>query len=133
MVTWLLPPNNGRSFSSALMARRFLASCRPFLLMYAQSLLMTWVRGIGLLPMTAASFALGVNGLMNAGFGLRLAEDFLFALLAVFFRAAGRFARFLADFLPAVFLLLVAIASLPKLGENRVVPREPAELPCPTV
>jgi hypothetical protein len=43
-----------------------------------------------------------------------LAEDFLLALLAVFFRAAGRFARFLADFLPAVFLLLVAIASLPE-------------------
>ena len=82
--------------------------------MYAQSLLMTWVRGMGLLPITLASVELGCNGLMNAGFGLRLVVDFLLALFAVFFRAAGRFARFLADFLPAVFLLLVAIASLPK-------------------
>ena len=46
MVTWLLPLNNGRSFSSALMARRFLESCRPFRLMYAQSFLMTSVRGM---------------------------------------------------------------------------------------
>ena len=115
------------------MARRFFESCSPFLLMYAQSLLMTWVRGMGLLPMTLASVELGCNGLMNAGFGLRLVVDFLLALFAVFFRAAGRFARFLADFLPAVFLLLVAIASLPKMGENRVVPRELAELPCPTL
>ena len=114
MVTWLLPPNSGRSFSSALMARRFLASCNPFRLMYAQSLLMTWVRGIGLLPITAASCELGCKGLMNAGFGARFRpEDFL-ALLVVFLREAERFADFLLDFfLPAVFLLLVAIASLP--------------------
>jgi hypothetical protein len=115
MVTWLLPPNSGRSFSSALMARRFFESCNPFRLMYAQSLLMTWVRGMGLLPITAASFALGCKGLMNAGFGARfLPEDFL-ARLAAFFRAAGRLADFFADFfLPAVFfLLVVAIASLP--------------------
>jgi hypothetical protein len=52
---------------------------------------------------------------MNAGFGLRLVEDFLLALFAVFFRAAGRLADLFADFfLPAVFLLLVAIASLPE-------------------
>jgi hypothetical protein len=53
---------------------------------------------------------------MNAGFGARFRpEDFL-ALLAVFLRAAGRFADLLADFfLPAVFfLLVVAIASLPE-------------------
>jgi hypothetical protein len=100
--------------------------------MYAQSLLMTWVRGMGLLPMTLASVELGCNGLINAGFGLRLAPDFFLALFAVF-RAAGRLARFFADFLPAVFRLLVAIASLPKVGENRVVPRELTELPSPTV
>jgi hypothetical protein len=85
--------------------------------MYAQSLLMTWVRGIGLLPTTAASCELGVNGFMNAGFGARfLPEDFLLVLLlAAFFRAAGRLADFLLDFfLPAVFLLVVAIASLPE-------------------
>jgi hypothetical protein len=51
---------------------------------------------------------------MNAGFGARFRpEDFL-ALLVVFLREAERFADFLLDFfLPAVFLLLVAIASLP--------------------
>jgi hypothetical protein len=69
---------------------------------------------MGLLPITAASFALGCNGLMNAGFGARfLPEDFLVAFLAAFLRAAGRFADlFAAFFLPAVFFL-VAIASLP--------------------
>jgi hypothetical protein len=95
--------------------------------MYAHSLLMTWVLGIGLFPITAASFALGCKGLMNAGFGARfLPDDFLVALFAVFLRAAGRFAVFLAAFfLPAVFFL-VAIASLPNwvrtvlcLGTNK--------------
>ena len=64
---------------------------------------------------------------MNAGFGARfLPVDFLLVVfLAAFLRAAGRRADFLLDFfLPAVFLLVVAIASLPKLGENRVVPRD---------
>jgi hypothetical protein len=53
---------------------------------------------------------------MNAGFGERfLPVDFLLLVfLAAFFRAAGRRADFLLDFfLPAVFLLVVAIASLP--------------------
>jgi hypothetical protein len=68
--------------------------------------------------MTAASFALGCKGLMNAGFGARFLpeEDFLLEVfLAAFFRAAGLRADFFADFfLPAVFFLLVAIASLPE-------------------
>ena len=55
---------------------------------------------------------------MNAGFGARFLpeDDFLLAVfLAVFFRAAGRRADFLlVFFLPAVFFLLVAIASLPE-------------------
>ena len=55
---------------------------------------------------------------MNAGFGARfLPEDdfFLAVFLAAFFRAAGRRADFLlVFFLPAVFLLVVAIASLPE-------------------
>jgi hypothetical protein len=70
-----------------------------------------------LLPITAASFALGCNGLMNAGFGARfLPVDFRRVVFrAAFFRAAGRRDDFLLDFfLPAVFLLVVAIASLPK-------------------
>lgn len=53
---------------------------------------------------------------MNAGFGARfLPVDFLLLVfLAAFLRAAGRRADFLLDFfLPAVFLLVVAIASLP--------------------
>jgi hypothetical protein len=71
---------------------------------------------MGLLPITAASCELGCNGLMNAGFGARfLPVDFLLVVFrAAFFRAAGRRADFLLDFfLPAVFLLVVAIASLP--------------------
>jgi hypothetical protein len=97
------------------MARRFFESCNPFRLMYAQSLLMTWVRGMGPLPTTAASFALGCIGLMNAGFGARfLPEDFFLARFAAFFRAVGRLDFFADFFLPAVFfLLVVAIASLP--------------------
>jgi hypothetical protein len=55
---------------------------------------------------------------MNAGFGARFLPEedfFLVAFLAAFFRAAGRRADFFVDFfLPAVFLLVVAIASLPK-------------------
>ena len=86
--------------------------------------------------MTAASFALGCKGLMNAGFGARFLpeEDFLRAVfLAAFFRAAGRRADFLLDFfLPAVFLLVVAIASLPD-GVRTVRASEPAKLPCQTV
>jgi hypothetical protein len=78
---------------------------------------MTWVRGMGLLPTTAASCGVGCKGLMNAGFGARfLPEDFLLVevFLAALFRAAGRRADFLVVFfLPAVFLLVVAIASLP--------------------
>jgi hypothetical protein len=54
---------------------------------------------------------------MNAGLGERfLPVDFLLLVfLAAFFLAAGRRADLLLDFfLPAVFLLVVAIASLPK-------------------
>lgn len=56
---------------------------------------------------------------MNAGFGARFLpeEDFLLEVFLAVFRAAGLLADFFADFfLPAVFFLLVAIASLP----NRV-------------
>jgi len=54
---------------------------------------------------------------MNAGFGERfLPVDFLRVLFfAAFFRVADLRVDFLLDFfLPAVFLLLVAIASLPE-------------------
>jgi hypothetical protein len=52
---------------------------------------------------------------MNAGLGARLRpEDFLALRVVVLLRDAERFAVLLvAFFLPAVFLLLVAIASLP--------------------
>jgi hypothetical protein len=53
---------------------------------------------------------------MNAGLGARFRpEDFLARRVVVFLRAAERLAVFLVDFfLPAVFLLVVAIASLPE-------------------
>src|SRR5437762_849309 len=77
METWLFPPKTGRSLSSALMARRFLASCSPFRLMYCQSFLVTSVRGIGVEPTTAESCALGCIGFMNAALGTRfLPVDF---------------------------------------------------------
>ena len=73
---------------------------------------------------------------MNAGLGARfLPEDafLLLVFLAAFFRAAGRRADFLLDFfLPAVFLLVVAIASLPNRVRT-VRASEPAKLPCQTV
>ena len=52
--------------------------------------LVTSVRGIGLLPMTAPSSALTFMGFMNAAFGLRLAAAFFFAgaFFAAFFFAA---------------------------------------------
>src|SRR4051812_7054091 len=84
-----LPPKIGFRFSSALICRRFLASCRPFRLMYAQSFLVTSVRGSGAVPTTIPSWALGVIAFMNAAFGVRFA-----AFLAVFF--APDFAAFLA-------------------------------------
>jgi hypothetical protein len=58
------------------------------------------VRGSGVLPITAASDALGVIGFMKAAFGLRLAPDAFFgaAFFAGFFAAA-----FFAGFLAAAF------------------------------
>src|SRR5215510_10222390 len=44
--------------------------------MYAQSRLVTSVRGIGLLPTTAARVSLGCTGFMNAAFGFRLLAAF---------------------------------------------------------
>src|ERR1700741_4368762 len=71
MLTVFLPANTGFSLSSALMLRLFLASCRPFFLMYAQSFLVTSVRGIGLSPITSPSAALGVMGFMKAALAFR--------------------------------------------------------------
>src|SRR4026207_686576 len=125
MVTWLRPPNTGRSLSSALMARRFLESCRPFRLMYAQIFLVTSVRGMALLPTTAPSAASGCIGFMDAALGVRFLLDFLADLRAVVLRAGFR-ADFLADFLELFFL--VAIACLP-VWVRTVRAAEPAELP----
>jgi hypothetical protein len=75
--------------------------------MYAQSLLVTSVRGRGLLPTTSASAALGVMGFMNAGFGFRFAAVLFFAGLLAARRLAVDFLAFLDDF------FLAAIASLP--------------------
>src|SRR5689334_21026497 len=80
MLTWRLPPNTARSFSSALIMVRFFASWSLFFLMYAQSFFVTSVRGIAFPPTTSASVADGFIGFMNAGFGFRpLAAAFFFA------------------------------------------------------
>src|SRR3954470_17051905 len=95
-----LPPNTGFRFSSALIWRRFLASWRPFRLMYAQSFFVTSVRGSGAVPTTVPSCALGVIGFMNAAFGTRLAPLFF----AVFFVAAFLAPPFFAaDFFAGAF------------------------------
>src|SRR5213596_2905215 len=80
MLTVALPPNTVFSLSSALMLRLFFGSCRSFFLMYCQSRLVTSVRGIGLLPITSASWGLGCIGFMNAAFAFRAV---FFAVLAI--------------------------------------------------
>src|SRR4051812_49558938 len=100
--TWPLPPKIGFRLSSALMLRRFLASCRPFRLMYAHSFLVTSVRGSGAVPTTALSCALGVIAFMNAALGVRLAPPFF----AAFFEDFAAFLAppfFAAPFLAAFF------------------------------
>src|SRR4051812_7447886 len=59
MLTVALPPNTAFNASSALIMRLFFLSCRPFFLMYAQSFLVTSVRGIAFDPTTSASLSLG--------------------------------------------------------------------------
>ncbi len=89
--------------------------------MYAQSRLVTSVRGYGPAPMTAASAGEIFIGFMNAADGLRLEAVFFF--FGAFFLAAFLTVFFLADFLTAflaaffagffaAFFFLVAIASL---------------------
>src|SRR5215467_2563928 len=55
--------------------------------MYAQSFLVTSVRGTALLPITSDSAGLGVIGFMNAAFGLR--ADFFAVFLAIFSPSRG--------------------------------------------
>src|SRR5690606_27176331 len=81
MFTWPLPPKTGFRFASALIMRRFFLSCRPCFLMYAQSFLVTSVRGNGFGPTTTARSGLGVIGFMKAAFGFRAA---FFFFLTVF-------------------------------------------------
>src|SRR5690242_8773952 len=81
MLTVALPPNTGLSASSALIIRRFFASWSLFFLMYAQSFLVTSVRGIGLAPITSPSCGLGVIGFIKAAFGFR--ADFFAAFFAM--------------------------------------------------
>src|SRR6266540_2623744 len=84
MLTVALPPNTGLSESSALIMRRFFASCSLFFLMYAQSFFVTSVRGIGFDPTTSLSAALGCTGFMNAALG------FLAAFFAMSSPCEGR-------------------------------------------
>src|SRR4051812_50159853 len=89
-------PKIARSFSSALTMPLLTLSCSLFFLMYAHSLDTTSVRGIGLLPTTAASCGLGVSGFMNAAFGVRFLAGAFFAAAflagGAFFARAGFFA-----------------------------------------
>src|SRR3954470_24770648 len=110
--TWPLPQKIGLSLSSALIIRRFFASCRLFFLMYCQSFLVTSVRGIGDAPTTGASCPEGVIGFMNAGFGARLVFFAGAFFAAAFFAGAFFAAAFFAPFL-AAFFLAVAIESSP--------------------
>src|ERR1044071_7318208 len=96
MLTCDLPPKTGRSLSSALIARRFFESCRPFRLMYAQSFLVSSVRGSGELPTTAERALSGWTGRMNAALGVRFLPAF-FAVFRVAFLAELRLADFLED------------------------------------
>jgi hypothetical protein len=57
------------SLASARISRRFSGFCRPFALMYSQTLLTTSPRGSGSGPTTAASSAEGRRGCCSA-FGL---------------------------------------------------------------
>src|SRR5665213_1337562 len=82
--TCFFPLNTALRLSSALIMRRSLGSCRLFFLIYTHSFLVISVRGICLLPTTAASSGEGVIAFMNAAFGLR-ATDFL---AGAFFGAA---------------------------------------------
>lgn len=105
MFTDFFPPNTAESAPSALIWRRFFASCNPFFLMYAHTFLVTSVRGSALLPTTAASAALGVIAFMKAAFGVRFAF-FAFGLAAAFFFAA---------FLAAFFFATVGIFKVKKI------------------
>src|SRR5436305_7366162 len=58
--------------------RLFFLSCSPFRLMYAQSRLVTSVRGTALSPITSLSAGLGVIGFMNAALGFL--PDFFLAM-----------------------------------------------------
>jgi hypothetical protein len=79
--------------------------------MYAQSFLVTSVRGSGLEPTTEARAGLGCIGFMNAALGVRFLAAFLVAFFLAVVFLAGLRALFLADFFAAFFL--VAIACLP--------------------
>src|SRR5215475_8015276 len=80
MLTWLLPLNTGLSWSSALIMIFFFLSCRPRLLMYAQSFFVSSGRDSGCEPTTAASLSSGWTGFMKAGFGLRLEVFLVFGM-----------------------------------------------------
>src|SRR5262249_13481408 len=104
----------GRSVSSAWMFRLLFLSCKPFRLMYAQSFLVTSVRGSAPEPTTAASCSLGRIAFMNAGLGFRFAAVLFFAGFFAARRLAVDFLAFLDD------LFLAAIASLPEdVGTER--------------
>src|SRR5204862_8134325 len=90
MLTWLLPLNTGLSWSSALIMTLFFLSCRPRLLMYAQSFFVSSGRDSGCQPTMAESLSSGWSGFMTAGFGLRLEVFLVFGMDAHYRIACGR-------------------------------------------
>ncbi len=116
MFTLDRPLNTGRSFASAMIMRRFLGSCRRFRLMYFHSFWVSTVRGIGVLPITAAKAASGRTGFMKAGFGFRFFLLFAFFLLVVFLLAVFRLAAFFFFLRLAGFLLAARRFALRRAG-----------------
>ena len=115
MVTCALP-KMGFSLASALMLRLFSLSCSLLALMYSQTFFVTSVRGTGLLPITAASSALGVMAFMKAALGVRLAAGAaaFFAGAAAFLAGAAAFtgaAAFLAGAFAGAFFAVAMIGS----------------------
>ena len=97
-------PSTALSLASALIMVLAFLSCRPFFLMYSHTLRVTSVRGMPLLPMTAASAALGVMGFMKAALGVRFLAAGALAGAAFLAGAAGAAGAALAAGFAAAFL-----------------------------
>jgi hypothetical protein len=76
--------------------------------MYSQTFLVTSVRGTGVAPMMAASWALGVIAFMKAALGVRfLAGAAAFVAAVAFLAGAAVFVAGAAFFAVAIFILSI--------------------------